>query len=44
MLYDNLCVNNYHLTFAGLDTAYLAEKYKTPLYLLDEDRVRGHAA
>ena len=29
-----------HLTFAGQDTVLLAEKYQTPLYLMDEDRIR----
>ena len=29
-----------HLTFAGQDTVALAARYGTPLYLLDEDRIR----
>ena len=29
-----------HLTFGGVDTVALAEKYGTPLYLMDEDRIR----
>lgn len=29
-----------HLCFAGVDTALLAKEYGTPLYLMDEDRVR----
>ncbi len=29
-----------HLTFGGVDTVELARKYGTPLYLMDEDRVR----
>ena len=38
---DNLSVNDRgNLTFAGLDTVALAEKYKTPLYLMDEDKIR----
>ena len=38
---DNLGVNDAgHLTFAGQDTAALAARYGTPLYLMDEDRVR----
>lgn len=42
MLYDNLAVNEKgHLTFAGADTVALAEKYGTPLYLLDEERIRS---
>ena len=41
MLASNLSVNNSsHLVFAGRDTVELAEKYGTPLYLLDEDTVR----
>ena len=31
-----------HLTFAGLDTVELAKAYGTPLYLLDEDKIRAH--
>lgn len=38
---DNINVNEKgHLTFAGQDTVDLAAKYGTPLYLLDEDRIR----
>lgn len=38
---DNLSVNAQgHLCFAGQDTAALAAQYGTPLYLMDEDRVR----
>lgn len=38
---DNLGVNSAgRLTFAGQDTASLAAQYGTPLYLMDEDRVR----
>ena len=41
MLHDNLSINERgHLTFGGVDTVKMAEKYGTPLYLLDEDRVR----
>lgn len=29
-----------HLTFAGQDTVSLAKEYGTPLYLMDEDRIR----
>ena len=28
-----------HLTLGGVDTVYLAEKYSTPLYVMDEDVV-----
>ena len=42
MLHTNLEVNAAgHLTFAGADTVALAEKYGTPLMLLDETRVRA---
>ncbi|MBR0311460.1 MAG: diaminopimelate decarboxylase [Oscillospiraceae bacterium] len=38
---DNLGVNSAgHLTFAGQDTADLAARYGTPLYLMDEERIR----
>lgn len=42
MLYDNLSVNDLgHLTIAGIDACELAATYGTPLYVLDEDRVRS---
>ena len=38
---NNIGVNaENHLTFAGQDTLRLAEEYGTPLYLMDEDRIR----
>ncbi len=45
MSQDFICSNltvgeNGHLYFAGQDTAALAAKYGTPLYLMDEDRIR----
>ena len=41
MLYSNLSVNDLgHLTIAGIDACELAKTYGTPLYVLDEDRVR----
>ncbi len=43
MICDNLSVNSRgHLTFAGYDTVELAEKYGTPLYLMDEEKIREH--
>lgn len=40
-LTDNLDVNDKnHLTIGSVDTVYLAEKYKTPLYVMDEDLIR----
>ncbi|MBR3594456.1 MAG: diaminopimelate decarboxylase [Clostridia bacterium] len=38
---DNIGVSGEHLTFAGQDTVALAKKYGTPLYLMDEDRIRA---
>ena len=29
-----------HLTIGGLDVAELAAKFRTPLYLMDEDLIR----
>lgn len=44
MLHSNLSVNEKgHLTIAGFDAVTLAEKYGTPLYILDEDRIRANA-
>lgn len=41
MICDNLSINEKgHLAFAGVDTVDIAKKYKTPLYLMDEDRIR----
>ncbi len=41
MICDNLGVNSEGvLTFAGVNTVELAKKYKTPLYLMDEQRIR----
>ena len=42
MLHTNIGVGAAgHLTFAGVDTTELAARFGTPLYLLDEDRVRA---
>jgi len=41
MLCENIGVNSAgHLTFAGQDTVELAREYGTPLYLMDENRIR----
>lgn len=41
MICDNITTAaNGHLLFAGQDTVALAKEYGTPLYLLDEDRIR----
>ena len=44
MLHSNLSINALgHLTIGNVDTIPLAEKYGTPLYILDEDRIRSNA-
>lgn len=40
MICDNLSVKNGHLHFAGMDTVELAKEYGTPLYLMDEQKIR----
>jgi diaminopimelate decarboxylase len=41
MISHNITIGeNGHLMFAGQDTVALAEKYGTPMYLLDEDMIR----
>lgn len=42
MICDNLTVSKdgTHLQFTGVDTVKLAEKYDTPLYLMDEMKIR----
>lgn len=43
MICDNISINQKgHLTFAGYDTVDLAQKYGTPLYLMDEEKIRQH--
>ena len=43
MICDNLSINKSgHLCFAGYDTVDLAKKYGTPLYLMDENKIREH--
>lgn len=43
MICDNISVNQKgHLTFAGFDTVDLAQKHGTPLYLMDEEKIRQH--
>ena len=39
-LSDNISSCGRHLLFAGQDTSSLAKQYGTPLYLMDEDRIR----
>lgn len=41
MICENLSINEKgHLVFASADTVEMAKKYGTPLYLVDEDRIR----
>ena len=40
MLSNNLTVNQGRLCFAGQDVCALAERFGTPLYLMDEGRIR----
>ncbi len=40
MLCENIGIKDNRLTFAGADTVALAEKHGTPLYLMDEERIR----
>lgn len=43
MICNNISVNEKgHLTFADYDTVDLAKKYGTPLYLMDEEKIRQH--
>ncbi len=43
MICDNLSVNEKgHLCLAGYDTVDLAQKHGTPLYLMDENKIREH--
>ena len=44
MLHDNLSINEKnHLALAGVDTVDLAKEYGTPLFLMDEERIRHNA-
>lgn len=44
ILHDNLNIGpNGHLMMGGVDTVDMAEKYGTPLYLMDENRIRMNA-
>ncbi len=40
MLYDNIEIKDGRLFFAGADTVKLAAEYGTPLYLMDENKIR----
>ena len=41
LIADNIAVDQNRLLFAGQDVAALADRYGTPLYLMDEDRIRA---
>ena len=43
LICENLSVCGDRLLFAGQDTTALAQQYGTPLYLMDEDRIRNMA-
>lgn len=44
LICDNLQIdNNGELLFAGVNTISLAKKYGTPLYVMDEDKIRSNA-
>lgn len=40
LICKNLTVSDGRLQFAGVDAGALAKKYGTPLYMMDEDRIR----
>ena len=40
MICNNITAENGVLYFAGQDVTELAQKYGTPLYLMDEDKIR----
>ena len=40
MICDNINVKDGELYFAGVNTVELAKEYKTPLYLMDENKIR----
>lgn len=43
MIHNNISVlENGHLAFSGVDTVDLAKKYGTPLYLIDENKIRSN--
>lgn len=44
LICENLTAIDGVLHFAGQNTAALAQKYGTPLYLMDEDRIRNRVA
>lgn len=43
MLYSNLSIRNHHLYMQDIDVTEAAKEYGTPLYLMDENRIRENA-
>ena len=43
MLYTNLSIRNHHLYMQDIDVTEAAKEYGTPLYLMDENRIRENA-
>lgn len=41
MVSDSFSVRDNHLMIGGVDTVKLAQQYKTPLYVMDEDAIRA---
>ncbi|MEA1894135.1 MAG: diaminopimelate decarboxylase [Euryarchaeota archaeon] len=37
---NHISIRNHHLTIGGVDTVSLAQEYGTPLYVIDEKRIR----
>ncbi len=43
MIHNNITIlNNGHLAFSGVDTVEMTQKYGTPLYLIDEAKLRAN--
>ncbi len=42
MLCENISVSGAHLNFADVDVTSLAQKHGTPLYLMDEEKIRNN--
>lgn len=43
MLYSNLSIKNHHLYMQDIDVTEVVKEYGTPLYLMDENRIRENA-
>ena len=42
MISDNLSIKNNTLFFGGRSTVELAEKYGSPIYVMDEQKIRAN--